>query len=120
LRKKKSFDWFNFDMNKNTNYLVKNIKGTSKDRYKDQNCNCGSWIQHWRNYTKSDREKCCVVGCSNFVKDGAHVQIKDQRMGDNWYIAPFCGNCNNPNNENDMFIDSRVTLVSVYKQDSCK
>jgi hypothetical protein len=120
VRKKKSIDWFIFDMNKNTNYVVKNINGTSEERYKDQNCNCKTWIGHWRNNTSSDRQTCCVIGCNKSVQVGAHVQIKDQRVGDTWFIAPFCKTCNNYHNTSEMFIDSRVTLVPVSKQDDCK
>ena len=107
-------------MNQNTNYLVKNINGTSEERYKDQNCRCRSWLAHWRNNTGSDRSTCCVIQCNRGVQVGAHVQIKDGRVGDNWYIAPFCKKCNNYNNISKMFIDSRTTLIPIYKMPNCK
>jgi len=107
-------------MNHNTNYLVKNINGTSEERYKDQNCKCKSWLAHWRNNTMSDRQYCCVIGCQQMVQVGAHVQIKDMRVGNAWYIAPFCKGCNNFNNVGAMWLDARVTLVPVYQCAGCK
>ncbi len=98
-------------MNKNTNYLVKNINGTSKNKLSNK-----SWIQLWREYTKSSRTTCCVIGCSKEIEVGAHVQIKDKRCSNEWYIAPFCKEHNNYNKTEEMFIDSRVTLIPANKQ----
>ena len=99
----------------NTHYLVKNLKGTS-----DNKCTCcGSWLKHWINNSHSTRTQCCVVGCSAKATDGAHVQIKDGRCGDEWYIVPFCKYHNNPHNEEEMFINRSVTLISA-RPDLCE
>ncbi len=38
--------------NKNTNYLVKNVNGTTGLR-----CKCDSWIDHWRRNARQKRLK---------------------------------------------------------------
>jgi hypothetical protein len=106
------------EKNKNTTYVKRIRFSEYKD---DQNCKCKSWIEHWRNNTNSDKHvsrSCCVIGCQNCFQVGAHVQIIDQRVGNVWFVAPFCFSCSF--NTSEMFIDSRVTLVPVSKQSGCK
>lgn len=99
-------------MNRNTNYLVKNINGTSDN---PPPSGYSSWLDYWRNETGSSRCTCCVMGCSNSAEVGAHVQIKDGRVGNEWYIAPMCKYHNNYHNTEPMYLDSRVTLVSANR-----
>ena len=63
---------------------VKNINGTSQNV-----CKCGSWLQHWRNYSGQQATICRASGCSRSDLAGAHVQ-KDVNYDNNWYIVPFC------------------------------
>ncbi len=67
---------------------VTNINGTSPNK-----CKCGSWIQHWRNYSGQTARICRAKGCSNTTKVGAHVQ-KDVAYDSKWYIVPFCSTHN--------------------------
>lgn len=64
--------------------IVKNINGTAS-----RNCRCGSWIQHWRNYSGQIATECRARNCSRKDLVGAHVQ-KDVSNNNNWYIVPFC------------------------------
>ncbi len=103
-------------MNKNTNFKVKNLNGTSDPRYALSNSKTGSsWLAIWRSEASSDRSTCCKIGCSNDAEVGAHVIVCDGRTDNTWYLVPFCKKCNNTNNTSEMFIDSRVTLVPVRR-----
>lgn len=60
----------------------KNKNGTS-----DRECDCGSWKNHWKNFSKSSfPEKCSVKGCSEKASLGAHI-ISEVVSGE--WIAPF-------------------------------
>lgn len=94
-------------------YKVFNINGTA-----DNECECcGSWLEHWKTWTRSDREKCCVNGCNNDAQVGAHVMIDDQRFKRCWWIVPFCRGCNKRTDQ--MELDARIALVSAVVAD-CK
>jgi len=65
-----------------------NKKGTSIRK-----CNCGTWINHWLNFSECGRpSKCSVFGCSNEPTLGAHVFHPDVQ-GEK--IVPMCISCNN-------------------------
>lgn len=100
--------------NMNTNFLVKNLRGTSSFK-----CQCGSWIAHWRKGARSQRGRCAVVGCQNSAEVGAHVQSVDRRTDERWWIAPFCRAHNIHTNDQFMFLDSRVTLVAADRKLTC-
>ncbi|KHD05919.1 hypothetical protein PN36_19965 [Candidatus Thiomargarita nelsonii] len=106
--------------NKNTHYKVKNLHGTSKDRYSKKKCECDNWLAHWRNNTKSQRTTCAVLECARKATVGAHVICVDGRMSNEWYIVPFCKYHNHYEKKDEYFLDSRVHLIPVYKLDGCK
>jgi hypothetical protein len=62
-----------------------NINGTE-----DNPCSCGSWLNHWVNFSGQEIPyQCPVAGCDNITLIGAHVQKNDP--SDNaWYIIPLC------------------------------
>ncbi len=100
--------------NKNTNFKVKNINGTGKNPYKNSSSKDGpSWLGIWKREAKSDRKTCAVIPCGETATVGAHVLVTDKRCSNEWYLAPFCKKHNNWNNTGEMFLDSRITLVSV-------
>ena len=66
-----------------------NKRGTS-----DRACNCGSWSQHWLNYTNPRQSwpmQCSVNGCSSRATLGGHI-INPQVAGEK--IVPLCNSCN--------------------------
>jgi hypothetical protein len=75
--------------NKNTHYVVKNLRGTTKLK-----CSCGSWLDHWRNGARSQRATCAAIvngrPCGRTAEVGAHVVSVDRRTDCRWWIAPFC------------------------------
>ena len=69
--------------------LVENIEDTAQE-----DCACGTWLQHWENYSPDELPKKCVAkGCNNNVEVGAHVQ-KVLGNDNTAYIVPFCQSCN--------------------------
>ncbi len=91
---------------------VRNINGTS-----DTTCKCGSWLQHWKNYSgQSHPADCSVKGCTSKPEVGAHVQ-KVSQFDNNWYIIPLCSSHNKSTGELEI-VDS-VKLVSANKRETC-
>lgn len=66
----------------------KNKKGTA-----ERACSCGSWKQHWINYSgQSWPYICSVEGCYKTAEMGAHVY--NSNFGAKEYIIPTCTSCN--------------------------
>lgn len=63
---------------------VKNVNGTAGRR-----CKCGSWIEHWQNYSQRHANTCSAVGCNESTPLGAHVK-KCNSLDNKEYIVPFC------------------------------
>lgn len=76
-----------------TKVKIKNEVGTSQR----PRCSCGSWLDHWKKYSKKPPGKCCVAGCNNDATVGAHVtrpaaQNHDYRTHS--YLVPMCSEHN--------------------------
>lgn len=63
---------------------VKNINGTSQNE-----CTCGSWLQHWIKFSGLQIGICNASGCFRSDLSGALVQ-KDTCYDADWYVIPFC------------------------------
>lgn len=88
----------------------KNKSGTA-----DRNCTCGTWRQHWLNYSnRSWPSYCSVLGCSASSTLGAHVYNANV-AGEK--IIPMCSPCNGLSSEFDLKND--VRLVSANKSETC-
>jgi len=94
-----------------TKMKVKNINGTSQ-----RSCRCGSWLQHWHNYSGQTATICRALGCGNPVSAGAHVQ-KDVLYDSSWYIVPFCASHNH--SSGSIEIVAGTVLVSANKSQTC-
>ena len=90
---------------------VKNINGTSQNT-----CKCGSWLQHWKNFSGQTANTCRASGCSKSAKVGAHVQ-KDVSYDSKWYIVPFCYTHNSESGSVELV--SGTNLVSANKSETC-
>ena len=70
----------------------KNKSGTG-----NRACSCGTWKQHWINFShKKWPSQCSVIGCTNVPTLGAHVyhsNVEGER------IVPMCNLCNQKNDE---------------------
>jgi hypothetical protein len=97
---------------KNTNEFVKNINGTSKEPYSGSD-----WLAKYRKLTGSTAANCAHNGCDRDAKVGAHVQKKDNRKSDHWYIIPLCSKCNSASNtEMEINANTVFALVSDVKE----
>ncbi len=64
---------------------VRNINGTG-----EHTCRCGTWLDHWKNFSKQDLpEFCPVTACVQKPEVGAHVQ-RDIFADNHWFIVPLC------------------------------
>ena len=88
----------------------KNKRGTG-----ERTCRCGSWEQHWINYShKHWPSECSVLGCSNEPTVGAHV-INADVEGER--IVPMCKVCNN---RTDYFaLKGNVACVPANRSETC-
>lgn len=91
---------------------VKNINGTSQNT-----CKCGSWLEHWKNFSGQSYTYCPVEGCLKKIEVGAHVQ-KDSTTDRKWYIVPFC-KTHNAETGGSLEISDNITLVSANVSETC-
>lgn len=89
----------------------KNKNGTA-----ERTCSCGTWKQHWINYSgKSWPAICSVSGCTNKPTLGAHV-INSEVLGEK--IVPMCDSCNKLTGCFDL--KDKTPLVSANKSETCE
>lgn len=92
---------------------VININGTS-----DTTCKCGSWLEHWKNFSRQSLPyHCCEKYCINTNLVGAHVQISGSD-DNSWYIVPLCYTHNSSTKE--LKIVESVMLVPANKSLTCE
>lgn len=91
--------------------MWKNKGGTG-----DRNCKCGSWKQHWLNYSGQRWPKeCAVLGCKQEPTLGAHV-ISFAKKGER--IVPMCASCNK---RKDSFnLKQGIKDVSANRSETCE
>lgn len=88
-------------------------KGGTGERF----CKCGSWKQHWINFSgKTWPDECSVSGCSNTATLGAHI-YNPSSSDTSEYIVPVCNSCNKRTDE--FSLESGTILVSANKQKTC-
>jgi len=91
---------------------VININGTSQNQ-----CLCGSWLQHWRNFSGQTATVCRALNCSRTDLIGAHVQ-KNVSYDSGWYIVPFCNYHNHFSGSVELVAGTQ--LVSANKSLTCR
>ncbi len=90
---------------------VKNIIGTA-----DNECKCGSWLDHWENFSGYSAVMCSENSCFNSDLEGAHVQ-KISLFDDSWYIVPLC---KKHNKSKEILNVGTTILVSANKNKTCE
>ena len=89
----------------------KNKIGTS-----ERNCKCGSWKQHWINFSGQKwPASCSVTGCYNTPTLGAHI-YNNAVSGEK--IVPMCDICNKLTGS--FGLKGGVALVSANKEETCE
>lgn len=92
---------------------VKNIKRPS-----DNDCQCGSWLNHWIKFSKAKKVGLCKeFTCINIATVGAHV-IKSNAKDKNTYILPLCPIHNNLINK-EISVFGTPTLVPMKVPEIC-
>jgi len=92
---------------------VVNINGTS-----DKTCKCGSWLEHWKNFSGQALSTYCPEKtCTQKPEVGAHVQ-KDSSSDKSWYIIPLCKRHNGETGKSLEVSDS-IKLVSANVSNTC-
>ena len=85
-----------------------NMRNTS-----ERTCSCGSWKDHWKNYSGHRwPATCSVEGCFAEPVLGAHVKRDNDASG---YIVPMCDSCNKKSEH--FALKSSVIPV---REDACK
>ena len=91
---------------------ITNINGTS-----DTTCKCGSWLQHWINFSGQSITYCPVGSCIKTDLVGAHVQKADSD-DKKWYIYPLCSTHNKSSGK--LEVSDSYKLVSANKSETCE
>ena len=87
----------------------------NKKRTGERDCKCGSWKNHWLNFSNKEwPDKCSVKGCSNKPTLGAHV-INADVTGEK--IVPMCDSCNKLTGYFDL--KGGITLVNANQSETC-
>lgn len=90
---------------------VKNIHGTSKERYATPPSGYSSWIDYWKKKSGYPfPDFCACDDCLNKAEVGAHV-IKTNSDNKKWYIIPLCSRCNHKDDAFDVIDDYLVPIV---------
>ena len=91
---------------------IKNINGTGGNT-----CKCGSWLNHWKKFSRGKAGLCKERSCANRATVGAYVQkanSKDKR----WYVIPLCTTHNSMKGKKlELFL--YPTLVSANISETC-
>lgn len=78
-------------------------------------CSCGTWKQHWLNYSgKAWPASCSVNGCSNPATLGGHITNPSV---DGEKIVPMCASCNSSPSAFNLKVG--VSLPSANKSETC-
>lgn len=72
---------------------VKNLIGTSKEKYATPPKGYSSWLDYWEKKSEKVSMFCECKECFELAKVGAHV-IEDNSECRKWYIVPLCNKCN--------------------------
>jgi hypothetical protein len=96
------------DYNNNDSILVKNLNGTSADRYKIDGLH-----KKFMAAGGTSSDNCQVKGCSNPGQATAHVKMVDGRRSDDWLLTWVCASHNHHTNEEPYALRKNAKLVSV-------
>ncbi len=87
----------------------------NKNGTEERSCKCGSWKQHWLNFSgKRWPNKCSVKNCKNRPTLGGHI-INPNVSGER--IVPMCDSCNKLGGTFDL--EGNITLVKASRKDTC-
>jgi hypothetical protein len=94
--------------NHNNSTLVKNVSGTSADRYKINNLH-GKYIAAGGTTSTT----CQAKGCDKTASATAHVRLTDGRRSGDWMLTRACGSHNSAHNTEPYALRANAKLVPV-------
>jgi hypothetical protein len=98
---------------KQENMRITNINGTSNNT-----CRCGSWLEHWKNFSGQSLPSYCPENrCYKKTEVGAHVQ-KSSAQDKRWYIVPLCKE-HNAQTGASLDISDSIALVPANTSETC-
>ncbi len=87
----------------------------SKKETREDFCQCGSCMKHWRNYIMMPLTmfSCSVKGCTNKATVGGHIVSENYPEG---YIVPLCDQCNQSDEHfsvytNSIFVSADLSIT---------
>jgi hypothetical protein len=95
-------------MNHNNSTIVRNVNGTSKDRFKIDDLS--------RKFVESGGTtsgRCQAKGCKNAATATAHVAKTDGRRDNNQHLTKLCAEHNHHTNNAEIPLRKNAKLVSV-------
>lgn len=95
-------------MNHNDSIIVKNVNGTSADRYKIDGLH-----KKFISAGGTSSATCQVKGCSNPGSATAHVIKTDGRRDGDWWLCWVCAAHNHPTNTDPYPLRKNAKLISV-------
>lgn len=94
----------------NDSIIVKNISGTSADRYR-----IDGLYRQYLDMGGRAVSTCQRKGCSNPATATAHVRKTDGRRSGVWYLTRLCAACNHHTNDEEMALRSNARLIPVQE-----
>lgn len=92
----------------NDSIIVKNIGGTSSERYRIDRL-----YSKYRDEGGRAVETCQRKGCSNDATATAHVRMTDGRRSKDWFLTRLCAECNHHTNGREMALRKNAKLTAV-------
>jgi hypothetical protein len=79
-------------------------------------CRCGSWLQHWDNFSRQKANFCMVLGCDGKPEVGGLVcrETEPEQV----CVVPLCRSCA-AKVGTELDIVNTVNLVPVSLEDTC-
>jgi len=93
----------------NTHRAVKNVSGTSSDRY------AISGLKQKYSEHAHYPQTCQVYGCSHPATATAHVISADGRSNGSWGLTPMCAEHNHYSHTDPMFLKRSANVVPLSK-----
>lgn len=91
----------------------------NKNHTSDRACRCGSWKNHWMNYSgKVWPLYCSTEGCYNRATLGGHIYQTGLYADRSEYIVPICQECNH--RQDEFKLKPGTELVSANKSLTCE
>jgi len=97
---------------------VTNANGTAEKKCP----NCGTWLDHWKLFSKEIAGVCSILNCKNDAEVGAHVLrplANPEEYKTHPYIIPMCKEHNGKSSTDQMKTKENTTFVWANVKETC-